>query len=45
MQMGLDRDTREAAAFWALDSVLPARVLDQVRGLKEVVRAFTVQVG
>jgi len=44
MQMGLDKSTHEAAALWALDSALPAAVLEQLRAAKEVnqVRAVTV---
>ena len=41
MQMGLDKSSREAAALWALDSALPAPVLEQIRGAKDVTLALT----
>ncbi|HVU01581.1 MAG TPA: phosphoglycerate dehydrogenase [Polyangiaceae bacterium] len=44
MQMGLDKTTKEAAALWALDSALPASVLEQVRGAKDVTRAAVVSI-
>jgi D-3-phosphoglycerate dehydrogenase len=45
MQMGLDKGAHEAAAFWALDSALPASVLDQVRAVKDVAKAWAIQIG
>lgn len=44
MQMGLDKDAKEAAALWSLDSALPPPVLDQIRQVKEVIQAWGVTV-
>jgi D-3-phosphoglycerate dehydrogenase len=41
VQMGLDKSSREAAAFWALDSTLPSAALEQIRGTKDVTLALT----
>lgn len=44
MQLGLDKAAHEAAALWALDSALPAAVLDQVRATKGVTSACAVTI-
>jgi D-3-phosphoglycerate dehydrogenase len=44
MQMGLDKGAHEAAALWALDSALPAAVLQQIRSAKEVKNAVAVSI-
>jgi D-3-phosphoglycerate dehydrogenase len=45
MQMGLDPAAHEAAALWSLDSALPAPVLAQISGAKDVTRACMVSIG
>lgn len=45
VQMGLDKQTKEAAALWALDSPLPAAVLDKIRQAKDVTNAYGVVIG
>jgi D-3-phosphoglycerate dehydrogenase len=45
MQMGLDKSARQAAALWSLDAPLPAAVLEQIRGAKDVLQASTLTLG
>lgn len=44
VNMGLQRGSGEAASLWALDSALPAPVLEQVRGARDVTRAAAVTI-
>jgi len=44
MQIGLEPKTRQAASLWALDSPLPAAVLEQIRAAKDITQAYSVVV-
>ncbi len=42
MQVGLDKSGGEAASLWALDSAMPASVLELIKAAKDVKHAYAV---